>query len=210
MWFGHIGPSFSANLLQEQQATLRKQYGFPAQQTSSAELEVPPSLRELENGKSAATSTASNATGGNQTAAGNQTATNVAGAGNQTSSAGNQTTGGNATAPTPAANTSGGASGGATAVSITSGSSSKTDNAFDPNPVKAKVGGSVTWTNDDSTPHTVTSGQNSKPDGKFDSSPGLKTLITPGQTFSHKFTEAGEYPYFCQLHPNMVGTVSVS
>jgi plastocyanin len=68
----------------------------------------------------------------------------------------------------------------------------------------------VTWTNDDSTPHTVVSGSNGSPDDKFDSSPGLKMLITPGQTFDHKFTEAGEYPYFCQLHPNMVGTVSVS
>jgi plastocyanin len=29
-------------------------------------------------------------------------------------------------------------------------------------------------------------------------------------TLEHTFTEAGEYPYFCLLHPNMVGTVSVS
>jgi plastocyanin len=127
---------------------------------------------------------------------------------------GNATTGGNSTASQAAnsigASTSSSGGGASTVVSITSGSSSKTDDAFDPNPVKAKVGDTVTWTNDDSTPHTVVSGSNGSPDGKFDSSPGLKTLITPGQTFDHKFTEAGEYPYFCQLHPNMVGTVSVS
>jgi plastocyanin len=29
-------------------------------------------------------------------------------------------------------------------------------------------------------------------------------------TFEHIFTESGEYPYFCLLHPNMVGTVSMS
>jgi len=28
-------------------------------------------------------------------------------------------------------------------------------------------------------------------------------------TFDHTFTEAGKYPYFCLLHPNMVRTVSV-
>jgi plastocyanin len=30
--------------------------------------------------------------------------------------------------------------------------------------------------------------------------------------YDHLFTEAGEYPhsYFCLLHPNQVGTVSVS
>jgi plastocyanin len=35
-------------------------------------------------------------------------------------------------------------------------------------------------------------------------------LINPGGTYSHKFTSAGDVPYFCQLHPNMVGKVSVS
>jgi plastocyanin len=242
MWFGHIGPSFSSSVLQQQQATLRQKYGLPVQQTSSAQLEVPPSLRGIENGMSAVTSTASNATGGNQTAATNQTAANANVTGSQIPAVSNQTAGGNATNSTTsssnatAANQTSAASGGSsnssaggggggaatttttsssstttstTAVSITPGSSSKTDNAFDPNPVKAKLGDTITWTNHDSTPHTVTSGTNAKPDGKFNSSPGFKTLISPGQTFSHKFTEAGEYPYFCQLHPNMVGTVSV-
>jgi plastocyanin len=105
-----------------------------------------------------------------------------------------------------------GASGGntTTSVSIVSGSSSLTDTAFQPNPVQVSVGSTVTWTNDDSQPHTVVSGQNAQPDGKFDSSPNFNPLIAPGQTFSHTFTEAGQYPYYCALHPNMVGTVSVS
>lgn len=123
---------------------------------------------------------------------------------NQTANA----TGTNAT--TPAATTGGGGGGATIPVSIVSGASTKTTDAFSPDPVNAKVGDTVTWTNNDSQPHTVVSGQNTKPDGKFNSSPNFNPLITPGQTFSHKFTEAGTYPYFCQLHPNMVGTVKVS
>jgi manganese oxidase len=72
------------------------------------------------------------------------------------------------------------------------------------------VGDTVPWTNMDTQPHTVTSGSNGTPDGRFDSSPNFNPLLVPAQTFSHTFTEAGEYPYYCALHPNMVGTVSVS
>jgi plastocyanin len=131
----------------------------------------------------------------------------------------NQTAGGNTTAPTgnasggsqtPATPTGGQGGGGGTEVSVTSGSSTKSDDAYDPNPVEAKVGDTVTWTNDDSQPHTVTSGSNSQPDGKFDSSPNLNPLLAPGQTFEHTFEEPGEYPYYCAVHPTMVGTVSVS
>jgi glucose/arabinose dehydrogenase/plastocyanin/streptogramin lyase len=92
-----------------------------------------------------------------------------------------------------------------TAVSIVPDSSALTDTAYQPNPLQINVGDTVTWTNDDSQPHTVTSGEGATPDGRLDSS-----IMAPGATFSHTFTEAGEYPYFCLLHPNMVGTVSVS
>lgn len=127
-------------------------------------------------------------------------------AGNASAPTGN-TSGGN---QTPAAPTAGQGGGGGTQVSVTAGSSSKTDDAYDPNPVEAKVGDTVTWTNDDTQPHTVTSGSNGKPDGKFDSSPNMNPMLAPGQTFEHTFEEAGEYPYYCAVHPAMVGTVSVS
>jgi plastocyanin len=94
--------------------------------------------------------------------------------------------------------------GNTTRVSIVSDSSTMTDTAYQPNPVQISVGDTVTWTNDDSQPHTVTSGEDAIPDGRFDSS-----TMTSGATFSHTFTEAGEYQYFCILHPNMVGTVNV-
>ena len=106
-----------------------------------------------------------------------------------------------------------GASGGNTttsSVSIVSGASTLTTDAYSPNPIQVSVGTTVTWTNNDSQPHTVTSGSNGQPDNKFNSSPNFTPLLNPGQTFSFTFTQAGEYPYFCTLHPNMVGTVSVS
>ncbi len=99
------------------------------------------------------------------------------------------------------------------AVDITVGSSSKTTDAFSPNPVNVNVGDTVIWTNQDIQPHTVTSGIGSPPatpDGKFDSSPNFQPLLQHGDTFSHTFTEAGEYPYYCGLHTNMVGTVIVA
>jgi plastocyanin len=70
-------------------------------------------------------------------------------------------------------------------------------NSFSPNPVEVNVGETVTWINDDSGRHTVTS-----KDGIFDSG-----ILGKGQSFSFTFDKAGEYPYFCEPHPNMVGTV---
>jgi plastocyanin len=111
-------------------------------------------------------------------------------------------TGGNATGTTGA---TGAGDATTTGVSIVLSSSTLTTDAYDPNPIQVSVGDTVIWTNDDSTIHTVTSGENGQPDGLFDSS-----IMAPQQTFEHTFTEgAGEYPYFCVLHPNMVGTVSV-
>src|SRR5918999_439189 len=166
---------------------------------------------------------ATNQTGGanatNQTAAGGANATNQTAAGG--ANATNQTGGANATNQTggaPMSNatttgttgnatgtgTTGGEGGGATSVSIVPGSSSLTTDAYQPNPVQVSVGTTVTWTNDDAQPHTATSGQNATPDGTFDSG-----IMAPQGTFEHTFTEAGEYPYFCLLHPNQVGTVIV-
>jgi nitrite reductase (NO-forming) len=98
-----------------------------------------------------------------------------------------------------------GATGGPTGVSIVPGSSSLTTDSYEPNPVEVSTGTTVTWTNDDAQPHTATSGEAVTPDGRFDSG-----IMAPAATFDFTFTEAGEYPYFCLLHPNMVGTVSVS
>ena len=81
----------------------------------------------------------------------------------------------------------------------------ETDECFIPSTVTIDVGGVVTWSNDDTAAHTVTSGSAAAgPDATFDSS-----LFMAGTTFEHTFAEAGEYPYFCMVHPWMVGTVIV-
>ena len=119
---------------------------------------------------------------------GNATNATMTGTGNAT----------NATATGASGNTS-------NSVSIVPGSSTLTTDAFSPNPIQVSVGTIVTWTNNDAQPHTVSSGENATPNGLFDSS-----IMSPKATFEHTFTEAGEFPYLCTLHPNMVGTVSVS
>ena len=69
---------------------------------------------------------------------------------------------------------------------------------FQPAELTVKVGTTVTWTNHDDIPHTVVSA------GKFRS----KTLDTD-DSFSFTFTAAGDYKYFCSLHPHMTGMIKV-
>jgi len=80
-----------------------------------------------------------------------------------------------------------------------------TDECYIPATVTIDVGGTVTWSNDDTAAHTVTSGT---PDGEvgtlFDSS-----LFMVDAVWSHTFDEAGTFPYFCMVHPWMAGTVIV-
>lgn len=98
---------------------------------------------------------------------------------------------------------------GLVSVNITPGASQKTDDAFSSNPIHIKVGDTVTWTNRDVAPHTITSGTVGQPDGSFNSSPDFNPIMAPQATFSHTFESAGEFQYYCQLHPNMLGTVIV-
>jgi len=102
---------------------------------------------------------------------------------------------------------------GGTRVLIIPGAATLGDKGFSPNPINVKVGDTVTWTNIDNMEHTVTSGTgpSDRSKGKqFDSGLSGLTVLTPGKTFSHQFTKAGELPYFCQIHPTLVGKVVVS
>ncbi len=67
------------------------------------------------------------------------------------------------------------------------------------------VGDTVVWKNADTATHTVTSGMVPEPDNLFDSG-----LFAPGKSFSYTFSEPGNVPYFCIVHPWMEGIVSVS
>jgi len=99
-----------------------------------------------------------------------------------------------------------------TIVRIPEGASELTEDAYTPNPVEVNVGGTVTWINDDSTPHTATSGSSSSGStGMFGGTDDSPEIIGPeGDTQSFTFNEAGEFEYYCTLHPNMVGTVVVT
>jgi len=97
-------------------------------------------------------------------------------------------------------------------VTIPLGSSSLTDNAYEPNPIEINTGDTITWVNDDRTPHTATSGSpESGSTGTFGGTDDSPEIMGPeGDTQSYTFDEAGEFEYYCTLHPNMVGTVIVT
>ena len=63
------------------------------------------------------------------------------------------------------------------------------------------AGTRVVWTNRDDIPHTVTSAE----DPGATHSPALDT----GDSYSRTFDKPGTYRYFCSLHPNMQGIVTV-
>ena len=82
----------------------------------------------------------------------------------------------------------------------------ETNECYIPFNVSVSAGDEITWSNDDSAAHTVTSGSPADgPDGNFDSS-----LFMAGGTFSVTLDEAGEYPYFCMVHPWMIGNITVN
>ena len=92
-------------------------------------------------------------------------------------------------------------------ISIVNGATNLGSNAFSPNHIKIKVGSTVIWTNNDNNIHTVTSGTPNTPyvGQAFDS--GLTSLIAPSKSYAHKFTNTGDFSYFCRLHPTMVGEI---
>ncbi|HEY7506974.1 MAG TPA: plastocyanin/azurin family copper-binding protein [Nitrososphaera sp.] len=124
-----------------------------------------------------------------------------------TSNSTGQTTG-NQTGP--ASNQTGSTPATVTAVTMPVGASVPTNNEyFVPDVVETTVGSMVTWTNEDSVPHTATSGvvedNAPKPDGAFDSS-----FLMEGQSYSFVFDTAGVYDYYCSVHPFMTGKITVN
>ena len=71
--------------------------------------------------------------------------------------------------------------------------------AFQPATITARAGDTIVFTNNDSTVHTVT--QDPLGSG-FQSAP-----IDPGTTYTLSIDDPGTYPFFCELHPGMTGTV---
>jgi plastocyanin len=75
------------------------------------------------------------------------------------------------------------------------------DYEYQPAALTVAEGDTVTWTNSDHAPHTVTS----EGSGPLDS-PNMQM----GDTWSFTFTQAGTYPYYCVIHPDMQGSVEVT
>jgi len=73
--------------------------------------------------------------------------------------------------------------------------------AFQPVNLHVKVGTTVTWTNQDTAPHTVTF---------RDSSLKSSGILRQGDTYSYTFTTPGTFAYYCGVHQYMTAQVTVT
>jgi plastocyanin len=71
---------------------------------------------------------------------------------------------------------------------------------FDPAEITVAPGGAVTWQNVDQTGAHTAKAQ----DGSFDTG-----YVGPGEKKSVTLSKAGDFPYYCELHPYKKGTVHV-
>lgn len=69
--------------------------------------------------------------------------------------------------------------------------------AFSPSTVTILKGGTVIWTNKDSTAHTVTFAD------------GGSSNLNNGDVYSRTFNETGTFDYHCSIHTSMTGKVVV-
>lgn len=67
-------------------------------------------------------------------------------------------------------------------------------------PLEITAGTTVTVVNRDSVPHTWTAD-----DGSFDSG-----RLSPGESFTITLTQPGEFTFYCQIHPSMTGSITVT
>jgi|SRR5579872_3648963 len=88
---------------------------------------------------------------------------------------------------------------GSTSVTIPSGASTQTTTAFGPNPLTVSAGTTISWLNSDGTTHRPLADANQWDAGNI--APGTRSNLT--------FSTTGRFPYHCQIHPNMTGTIVV-
>jgi plastocyanin len=195
--FGYIGPSFSNQVLSNQQETLREKYNLPAVEgeDSSGTSEIPPSLREVLDSPQAPTTTSQSS----------QATTTIQSSTNTTisESRGNVTSGLTQEQSTPSA------AAGDLTLTILDGSSIQGNPDYDPDALTVKKGDKILVDNVDTMPHTVTNGESgSDPNsGKlFDTS-----IINGGDSaeLDTSTIDAGTHPYYCMVHPYMIGTLIV-
>jgi plastocyanin len=96
------------------------------------------------------------------------------------------------------------------AITILKGASTQGNPNYSPDTTKASTNALVTWTNDDTVPHTATSGsglQDPNSGKLFDSD-----IMSPNQKYSLPASKIGqgEHPFYCKLHPYMTGKISIA
>jgi plastocyanin len=101
-------------------------------------------------------------------------------------------------AATPAATTAAAPCADSTGTTVVS--TSVADNTWT-QPVSAKVGDVITWSNGDSVSHKVQLDDNSC---------GMSANIPGGGSKSLVFSVAGSFPFHCSVHPSMKGTITIS
>lgn len=195
VWFGYIGPTFSEDVLANQQRILRENFGLPIQGTIDDPeiLQTPPSLRNASQGQQATTANNDSAISATTTTA---TTTNATTTTNDTS----QESGVEA-----------GESAAGTTIIINTGSSVQGNPDYEPDDAKVPLNENIVWKNEDSVPHTSTSGTGVEDpnSGKiFDTS-----IINGGEESSPVqvtgLKEGDEIPYYCQVHPFMTSKLTV-
>jgi plastocyanin len=73
---------------------------------------------------------------------------------------------------------------------------------FTPSQITVAKGGTVTWTNNDTTTHTVV-------DDLSNVGGPASGDIPAGGTYSFTFNKTGSFQYHCRIHPSMRGTIVV-
>lgn len=76
--------------------------------------------------------------------------------------------------------------------------------SFSPRNLTVTPGTTVTWINKDSYAHDIASGTRDIPDGLFS-----MDNLAKGASFSYTFKNEGTFQYYCKLHSDMSGTVTV-
>lgn len=72
--------------------------------------------------------------------------------------------------------------------------------AFSPSSITVHPGESITWSNDDGSPHALV----------FNDAVGGTVSLSPGQSFTRTFAKAGTHDYSCSFHPYMTTKVVVA
>jgi plastocyanin len=182
VWFGYIGPTFSEDVLANQQRTLRETFGLPVTETidDPAVLQTPPSLRNANQSQEASTANS------NSTTITNDTSQGTAGGAGETAAGG-------------------------TTITVLSGGSVQGNPDYEPDVAEVPLNDNIVWVNKDTVPHTATSGTGAEDanSGKiFDTSiinGGEES--SPLQLTGVK--EGDDVPYYCQVHPYMTSKLTV-